>query len=320
MGSDRYCLKWNYHWANLIGVFNSLLETETFVDVTISCEGHRLKAHRLVLSACSPYFTQLLVDNPDRHPVIILKGVSYVHLKAIIHFIYNGEVAVDQKELPVLISIARELQIRGLADKRLQEAQLQVAASQSLSKSISRDSAFGDDVKSAEEESVSPNGTALPGPLGALKGFSCSIMSGNEKCDEISGEENVNPEQLSMTSLDQPTDLTSNSNREARDASPVSAMPPPSPLATASSAPASVSPRSPRRTGSDSTSPTRKKRRLSDGDSEYHNGSVTRESDVSTAEEPSRRNGDASYARGPMECYDVSCSSKLLLFVELHIS
>lgn len=132
MGSDQYCLKWNYHWTNLVGVFNSLLQSETFVDVTIACEGRRLKAHRLVLSACSPYFTRLLVENPDRHPVIILKGVKYDHLKALIHFIYNGEVAVEQSELPALISIAREFQIRGLADNRLQEA-VSIEASSSSS-------------------------------------------------------------------------------------------------------------------------------------------------------------------------------------------
>ncbi|XP_045614390.1 protein tramtrack, beta isoform isoform X2 [Procambarus clarkii] len=119
MGSDQYCLKWNNHWANLIRVFNSLLQSETFVDVTLACEGRHLKAHRLVLSACSPYFKELLVAHPDKHPIVILKDVRYSELRTLIEFIYNGEVSVEQHDLAALLCTARELQIKGLADNRL---------------------------------------------------------------------------------------------------------------------------------------------------------------------------------------------------------
>ncbi|KAK3860392.1 hypothetical protein Pcinc_033562 [Petrolisthes cinctipes] len=119
MGSDQYCLKWNNHWANLIRVFNSLLQSETFVDVTLACEGRHLKAHRLVLSACSPYFKELLVAHPDKHPIVILKDVRYSELRTLIEFIYNGEVSVEQQDLAALLCTARELQIKGLADNRL---------------------------------------------------------------------------------------------------------------------------------------------------------------------------------------------------------
>ncbi|XP_064113328.1 uncharacterized protein LOC135219989 isoform X2 [Macrobrachium nipponense] len=119
MGSDQYCLKWNNHWTNLIRVFNSLLQSETFVDVTLACEGRHLKAHRLVLSACSPYFKELLVAHPDKHPIVILKDVRYSELRTLIEFIYNGEVSVEQHDLAALLCTARELQIKGLADNRL---------------------------------------------------------------------------------------------------------------------------------------------------------------------------------------------------------
>ena len=116
MGSDQYCLKWNNHWGNLVRVFNSLRQSETFVDVTLACEGRQLKAHRLVLSACSPYFRELLVTHPDKHPVVILKDVKFSELQNLVQFIYNGEVSVDQQDLPSFLGTAKELQIRGLAD------------------------------------------------------------------------------------------------------------------------------------------------------------------------------------------------------------
>lgn len=245
MGSNQYCLKWNYHWKNLVGVFNSLLQSETFVDVTIACEGRRLKAHRLVLSACSPYFTRLLVENPDRHPVIILKGVKYSHLKALIHFIYNGEVAVEQSELPTLISIAREFQIRGLADNTLQEAQLQLAAAQSLN--------LAEEARNGSDSGASCRLTGTPGayavPIDASS--SGSAHSNNKNENELHL-----PLSLVTSSVDQPTDLTSNSSKERnRSRSPV--KPPRAP---------SVDTRLPPHTPPSfdgPSSPSRKKRRVS---------------------------------------------------------
>lgn len=56
MGSQRFCLRWNNHQSNLLSVFDQLLHDEAFVDVTLAVEGQFLRAHKMVLSACSPYF------------------------------------------------------------------------------------------------------------------------------------------------------------------------------------------------------------------------------------------------------------------------
>ena len=56
MASQRFCLRWNNHQSNLLSVFDQLLHDESFVDVTLAVEGQLLRAHKMVLSACSPYF------------------------------------------------------------------------------------------------------------------------------------------------------------------------------------------------------------------------------------------------------------------------
>lgn len=53
---QQFCLRWNNHQSTLIAVFETLLENGTLVDCTLAAEGKFLKAHKVVLSACSPYF------------------------------------------------------------------------------------------------------------------------------------------------------------------------------------------------------------------------------------------------------------------------
>lgn len=57
---------------------------------------------QVVLSACSSYFQKLLLENPCKHPTIIMpQDVCYADLKFIIEFVYKGEIDVSQAELQV---------------------------------------------------------------------------------------------------------------------------------------------------------------------------------------------------------------------------
>ena len=62
--SQQYCLKWNNYQTSLSSSFKDLLNNESFVDCTLSCQpgGQTINAHRVVLSACSPYFRQVPVS------------------------------------------------------------------------------------------------------------------------------------------------------------------------------------------------------------------------------------------------------------------
>lgn len=113
---QQFCLRWNNYQSNLTNVFDELLQSESFVDVTLSCEGHSIKAHKMVLSACSPYFQALFYDNPCQHPIIIMRDVSWSDLKALVEFMYKGEINVCQDQINPLLKVAETLKIRGLAE------------------------------------------------------------------------------------------------------------------------------------------------------------------------------------------------------------
>ncbi|KAJ8737467.1 hypothetical protein PYW08_000062 [Mythimna loreyi] len=124
---QQFCLRWNNYQSNLTSSFDQLLQTQSFVDVTLSCDGQSLKAHKVVLSACSPYFQSLFMDNPCQHPIIIMRDTKYCDLKAAVDFMYRGEINVSQEQIPALLKVAESLKIRGLTDVSGEHAVVQGA-------------------------------------------------------------------------------------------------------------------------------------------------------------------------------------------------
>ena len=88
------------------------------MDVTLSCEGGtQLRAHKVVLAACSPYFQAVLQNNPCKHPIIIMpRDVVFADLRAIIEFVYRGEIDVAQEQINSLLQAAEILKIKGLCE------------------------------------------------------------------------------------------------------------------------------------------------------------------------------------------------------------
>ncbi|EEB18840.1 zinc finger protein and BTB domain-containing protein, putative [Pediculus humanus corporis] len=119
---QQFCLRWNNYQSNLTNVFDQLLQSESFVDVTLACDGRSIKAHKMVLSACSPYFRQLFFENPCQHPIIILKDINWPELKATVEFMYKGEINVSQDQIGPLLKVAENLKIRGLTDVNGEES------------------------------------------------------------------------------------------------------------------------------------------------------------------------------------------------------
>ncbi|XP_045468585.1 protein tramtrack, beta isoform-like isoform X16 [Harmonia axyridis] len=114
MASEQFSLCWDNFHKNMSSGMNSMLENEDLVDVTLAVEGKYLKAHKMVLSVCSPYFKELFKSNPCKHPIVFMKDVSYVALSDLLQFMYQGEVQVSQENLSTFIKTAEALQIKGL--------------------------------------------------------------------------------------------------------------------------------------------------------------------------------------------------------------
>ena len=112
---ENFCLRWNDYEKKYAETFRTLREDEHFADVTLACEGHAVKAHRIILCACSGYFGHILrtinpaqvgcvegyaanskhwfsTSIPFQHPVLLLSDVRPTDLTALMDFIYFGQV------------------------------------------------------------------------------------------------------------------------------------------------------------------------------------------------------------------------------------
>lgn len=113
--SEKFCLKWNDFSENLTSTFSDLRNDEHLVDVTLACEdGTQIEAHKIVLTAGSHFFKSLLKTKRKDTPIIYMRGLKGSELSAIVDFLYHGEANIQQDELNNFLSLAEELELRGL--------------------------------------------------------------------------------------------------------------------------------------------------------------------------------------------------------------
>ena len=113
MSLEKFCLKWNDFEKNVSSAFKDIRDERDFFDVTLACEDEQLEAHKVILSACSPFFKKVLRHNKHPHPLLYLRGVSLNDMKAVLNFMYHGEVNVAQDELNSFLQVAEDLKVKG---------------------------------------------------------------------------------------------------------------------------------------------------------------------------------------------------------------
>ena len=113
--SEKLFVRWNEFQENLNNAFHNLRSNKDFTDVTLACEDQTsIKAHKVILSACSPFFKKLLKSQTHPYPLIFMRGTKSNDLAAMMNFIYLGEASVFQEQLDSFLALAQVLELRGL--------------------------------------------------------------------------------------------------------------------------------------------------------------------------------------------------------------
>ncbi len=132
MGSsgEVLCLRWEDFGTHFSSSFRELRRQnsrDSFFDVSLAVgdSDQVVQAHRVILSACSPFFRNVLARQARAstlgggggailHPVIFLRGVSARELRNVLDFMYHGEVNVAQDDLNAFLAVAEDLKVMGL--------------------------------------------------------------------------------------------------------------------------------------------------------------------------------------------------------------
>ena len=87
-------------------MINKMMISSQFTDVTLVTDDKQLiRAHRNILSACSPVFkNNLNLDSSIANPVIYLRGIQNSEMESIRQLIYQGKTSFNEERLSELLS------------------------------------------------------------------------------------------------------------------------------------------------------------------------------------------------------------------------
>ena len=110
-------LTWPKFSDHVKEVFQDVMTSSDFTDVTIVCDDEeQFRAHKLVLSACSPVFRRIISCLPTKDAVIFMKGVKHKEMKSILEFIYLGQSTFYEDRLDEFLKVARDLDIKEIGE------------------------------------------------------------------------------------------------------------------------------------------------------------------------------------------------------------
>ena len=123
MKTDIFNLTWRDFESCSSNSFRGFMARQEFVDVTLVCDDqNQIKAHKVILSACSDFFRNILLRNIDvSQPFIFLDNVSFQDLENVISFMYNGETAIGQEDFNSFMRAAQRLRVKGLSEQYCKE-------------------------------------------------------------------------------------------------------------------------------------------------------------------------------------------------------
>ncbi|XP_060528477.1 protein tramtrack, beta isoform isoform X2 [Cylas formicarius] len=127
---ENYQLKWSSYTSYIHScIATSLLTEESYADVAlVTMDGHKIMAHRFVLSYASQYLSKALrfhskVTTALPLMIVLPQEITYKALKILVKYMYSGEATVSKDILNVVLKAGDILKIKGLYRETIEEEQ-----------------------------------------------------------------------------------------------------------------------------------------------------------------------------------------------------
>ena len=113
MNQEKYSINWHTYSDHLREMLHEMMKSNHLTDVTLVCDDKKqFKAHKIVLSACSPVFKGIIDDLPLDSSVIYLRGIHHQEMESILEFMYLGVATLYEERMNEFLSVAKNLEIK----------------------------------------------------------------------------------------------------------------------------------------------------------------------------------------------------------------
>ena len=113
MDKESVCLEWHSFSKHLEAMMKDMILNDDFSDVTFVTEDRKqIKSYKNILSACSPFFKEILQIEKGSNSIIFLRGINYSEVESLLQFIHLGKATVVEDRLDEFLNVARLLEIK----------------------------------------------------------------------------------------------------------------------------------------------------------------------------------------------------------------
>ena len=113
----NYCnISWNGFSRHTAKMLQHMLVSTEYSDVTLVCADNvKLKAHKVVLSSCSPLLKAKIDEANNGEVEINLKEIDNIEMKLMLKFMYLGNAAIQEERTSSFLDAARVLQLKDIS-------------------------------------------------------------------------------------------------------------------------------------------------------------------------------------------------------------
>ena len=116
---EKFNFSWDAFASEVPNTFKQLWNSPDFADVTLATkDGVNISAHKVILSASSTFFKDILRRNPHSNPLIYFNNLKSAEVNLLLQFIYLGHCEVGQDGLMDFLAAGKELMVNGLTEER----------------------------------------------------------------------------------------------------------------------------------------------------------------------------------------------------------
>ena len=114
---EKLNVSWHGYSDHLREMMHGMMKNSDLTDVTLVCDDQKvLMAHKVVLSASSPVFQNIINNFSQNHSMIYLRGIQYEEMESILEFMYLGEATFHQERMEEFLKVAQNLKIKELTE------------------------------------------------------------------------------------------------------------------------------------------------------------------------------------------------------------